>query len=65
MNSIYFTARLTETDTSVKANASSQAEISYSNLEIELIEPPYFKPGFPINFKVNGNSFFLKVIFSS
>ncbi len=53
MNSIYFTARLTEADTGVKANASSQADISYSNLEIELIEPLYFKPGFPINFKVS------------
>jgi hypothetical protein len=53
MNSIYFTARLTEADTGVKANSSSQAEISYSNLEIELIEPLYFKPGFPINFKVS------------
>ena len=57
---MYFNARLTEAETDVKANATSQAEISYSNLEIELIEPPYFKPGFPINFKVNANSFLEK-----
>ena len=50
---VYFTARLTETDTDIKANTSSQAEVAFSHFEIELIEPPYFKPGFPINFRVN------------
>ena len=52
INNIYFVARLTEAETEVKANATSSAEISFSNLDIELIEPSYFKPGFPINFKV-------------
>ncbi len=52
MNKIYFNAKLVESDTDIVANASSSAEISYASLDIELIEPNYYKPGLPINVKL-------------
>ena len=37
----------------IVANASSIAPISNSNIDVELIEPTYYKPGIPIDIKVN------------
>ena len=56
MSRVYFNAKLIESETNIEANASSTADISYASIDIELIEPAYIKPGFPINFKVAKNS---------
>ena len=56
MSRVYFNAKLIESETNIEANASSTADISYSSIDIELIEPAYYKPGFQINFKVSNDS---------
>ena len=56
MSRVYFNAKLIESETNIEANTSSTAEISYASIDIELIEPAYYKPGFQINFKVANDS---------
>jgi hypothetical protein len=52
VNSINFEATVTESSTGLTANSTSVANVVYKNFEVELIESNYYKPGFPIHFKV-------------
>ncbi len=36
----------------IKIEENSKIEVTYTSMGIEIVEPQYYKPGFPINFKV-------------
>ena len=36
----------------IKIEENSKIKVTYTSMGIEIVEPQYYKPGFPINFKV-------------
>ena len=46
----------------IKIEDNSTIEVTYTSMGIEIIEPQYYKPGFPINFKVKFFKFFIFLI---
>jgi hypothetical protein len=52
IDKIYLEASVSEEDTGIEAIATSTVYVTYNSMEIQIIEPNYYKPGFPIDFKV-------------
>lgn len=49
---VTFEAAVTESDTDIEATASSSVTITYESMKIQVLHLEYYKPGFPIQFKV-------------
>lgn len=53
ISSIDLQASVTESNTGIVINSSSTVPVTRDSMKIEVPEIPYYKPGFPIDFKVN------------